>query len=121
MNKESKIGPYLMNVFHFVLFDHHSHTHLSPCRHTNNITDILFTTMFYYLILLFFPILQGSNSSSRFIKCLEPEWPLLSENATKITGIPTGFSFLQIRSAADHKKAFCHCIVGKIFIIKKSD
>src|SRR6187401_2583047 len=121
MNEESEIGPYLMNVFHFVMFDHHFHTHLAPGRHANNVTDIPFTGMFNYLIQLFFPIFHCSNPSSRFIKSLKPEWPLFSKNAAEITSIPTCFSFLQIRCAADHQEALCHCVIWKVLITKKCD
>src|SRR4030095_16127282 len=121
MNKESEVGPYLMNVFHFVMFHHHFHTHLTPCGHSYNVTDIPFTGMFHYLIQLFFPIFHCSNSSSWFIKCLKPEWPLFSKYTTEITGIPTCFSFLQIRCPTNHQESLCHCIIWKVLITKKCD
>src|SRR6187397_3227354 len=121
MNKKTKIGPYLMNVFHFVMFDHHFHTHLAPCGNANNVTDIPFTGMFNYLIQLFFPIFHCCDSSSRFIKSLKPEWSFFSKYATKITSIPTSFSLLQIRCPADHQEALCYCIIWKIFIVKECD
>src|SRR6478609_8655911 len=113
MNKESEVGPYLVNVFHFVMLDHHFHTHLAPCGHTNNVTDIPLTGMFNYFIQLFFPIFHCCNSSARFIKSLEPEWSLFSKDATKIACIPTRFSFLKISCTANHQETFCHCVIRK--------
>src|SRR6187399_2340907 len=121
MNKESEVRPYLVNVFHFVMLDHHFHTHLAPCRYANNVTNVPFSGMFNYLIQFFFPIFHCRNSSAWFIKSLEPERSLFSKYTAKIAGIPTRFSFLKVSCTADHQETFCHCVIRKVLITKKCD
>src|SRR6187401_3279729 len=121
MNKKSEVGPNLMNVFHFVMFDHHFHAHLAPCGYTNYITDIPFPGMFNYLIQFFFPIFHCCDSSPGFIKSLKPEWSFFSKYSTKVASIPTCFSLLQVRCAADHQEALCYCTIWKVLITKECD
>ncbi len=73
------------------------------------------------LIQLFLPVFHRSNSTAWLIEGLKPKRSLLSKDTTKITCIPTSFSFLKIGCAPDHQKSFGYRVVGKILITKKGD
>src|SRR5689334_9891527 len=102
MNKESQIRPDIMNRFHLVMFNDHFHTHLAPGRYTNYITDIPFRSFFNDLIQFFIPVLDPCDSSSGFVKSLEPEWAVFGQDPTQISGKPSRLSLLQIGSTTNN-------------------
>src|SRR6478735_1928047 len=106
--KEAKVWPYFVNVLHLMVLNHHLHTHLAPGRYTYNVADVPFFCMLYNLVQLLVPVFYFGNASAGFVKGLKPEWTVLCKNATKVTGIPTRFSFLQISSTAKHQESFCY-------------
>src|SRR5215211_8321891 len=99
MNKKPEVGPDLMNVINLIMFNDHLHTHLAPGRNSKYITYIPFFCMLHYLCQFLIPIFNGRDTPTRFVKTLKPERPFLLQDATKVSGIPSGFSFLQICSA----------------------
>src|SRR5688572_1161571 len=100
MHKESQVGPYIMNGVDLVMFNYHFHAHLAPGRYTYNVTDIPVWRIFNDLVQLFVPVFDPCNTSAGFIKSLEPEWPVLGKDATKVARIPAGLAFLKIRGAS---------------------
>ena len=106
MNKKAEIGPYLMNIFYFIMFDDHFHTHLAPGRYSNDISNIPFLSVFNNLVQFLIPVLDSSDATARFIKCLEPERTLLCQYSTKITSVPASLSLCQIGCAAQHQESF---------------
>src|SRR5688572_11529107 len=108
MYKKAEVGPYLVNIPELVMLNHHFHTHLAPCRYTNNVTDIPLTRMLYNLIELLVPIAERCDPSTGLIKSLEPERTFFCQDTTQVASIPSGLSFFKIGCATQHKKAFCH-------------
>ena len=81
MHKYPEVGPDLVNVFHLVALDDHFHTHLTPGRHTYDITDIPFFGVFDYLTQLLIPVFHGGDAAAGFIKRLEPEGSFFRKDA----------------------------------------
>src|SRR5687767_15044736 len=102
MNEEAEVGPYLVNVLYFIMFDHHFHTHLAPCRYANNIADIPLSRMLNDLVQFLIPVGQCRNPATGFIKTLEPERSFFGKYTAKIACIPARISFFKVRCTADH-------------------
>ena len=121
MNKEAEVGPDFVDVFHFIMIDHHFHTHLAPGGHPDNITDIPFFGMFHNLIQFLIPVTECGNPSAGFIKSLEPEGPLTGENSTQVTCIPARFSFFQVGGTSQHQEALGHGFFIGVFVFDETD
>src|SRR5688572_888179 len=99
MYKYTEVGPYLMYIFKFIMIYHHFHTHLAPCRHTHNITDVPVFGMLYYFIQLLIPVFHSSYAATGFVKSLEPKGTLFCQYPAQIASIPACRSLLQISSS----------------------
>src|SRR5882672_4314028 len=104
MYKESQVGPDLMDIFQFVLFNYLLHTHLYPSRYAYYEADIPFGSQPHHFFELLRPIPGAGDLLTGFVKRLEPERNFPGRNAAEVARIITG-AFLQVGASPDHQPA----------------
>src|SRR5207237_3097510 len=102
MYKKSEVGPDLMNITYFIIFNYYFHTHLAPGRYPNYVSNIPLFGMFNNFSQFLIPIFNGCYMATRLIKTLKPERTFFCQYSAEVTGIPPGFYFLQISSSTNH-------------------
>src|ERR1700709_2963057 len=115
MYEKAQVWPDLVNIFQIISLDDFLYTHLDPCRHTNDESDIPSRRLFYNLFQLARPVAGLGYLFAGLIKRTEPERYFLGRYSTEVTFVITG-TFLQICTAPNHQPTLSNTFYGNVLI-----